>query len=116
MCRVLQVASSGFYRWLHKPKSDRAMEDERLLELIRDSHTASGGRPPRQPTKGTQRRGKTKKQEKTTTQEKPGYLQYAQPTKPAWMGAELLEHVWNAWLDGVDVAVTSMPFFCYEKE
>jgi hypothetical protein len=32
------------------------------------------------------------------------------------MGAELLEHVWNACLDEVDVAVTSMPFFCYEKE
>jgi hypothetical protein len=32
------------------------------------------------------------------------------------MGTELLEHVWNASLVGVDVAVMSMPFFCYEKE
>ncbi len=43
MCRVLQVARSGFYQWLHKPLSDRAIEDQRLLGLIRDSHTASGG-------------------------------------------------------------------------
>jgi hypothetical protein len=32
------------------------------------------------------------------------------------MGAELLEHVWNALLVGVDVAVTSMPYLCYERE
>jgi hypothetical protein len=32
------------------------------------------------------------------------------------MGVELLEHVWNACLDEVDVAVTSMPSFCYGKE
>lgn len=32
------------------------------------------------------------------------------------MGVELLEHVWNALLDEGDVAVTSMPSFCYEKE
>ena len=30
------------------------------------------------------------------------------------MGTELLEHVWNARLD--DVAIASMPFFCYEKK
>ena len=44
------------------------------------------------------------------------HLWYAQPTKPARMGAELLEHVWNASLVGVDVAVTSMPYLCYERE
>ena len=43
MCRVLQVARSGFYTWLHKPLSDRAIEDHRLLALIRDSYTASAG-------------------------------------------------------------------------
>jgi putative transposase len=43
MCRVLQLARSGFYKWLHKPLSDRAIEDERLLGLIRDSYTISGG-------------------------------------------------------------------------
>lgn len=42
MCRVLQVARSGFYQWVQKPMSDRALEDERLLVLIRDSYTASG--------------------------------------------------------------------------
>ena len=43
MCRLLEVARSGFYAWIHNPLSDRAIEDERLLELIRDSYTASGG-------------------------------------------------------------------------
>lgn len=43
MCRVLQVAPSGFYQWLHKPLSDRAIEEQRLLGLIRDSYAGSGG-------------------------------------------------------------------------
>lgn len=43
MCRVLKVSRSGFYAWLHKPLSDRAIEDLRLLELIRASYAASGG-------------------------------------------------------------------------
>lgn len=43
MCRVLRVARAGFYAWLHKPMSDRDIEDPRLLGLIRDSYTASGG-------------------------------------------------------------------------
>jgi putative transposase len=43
MCRMLQVARSGFYQWLHKPMSDRAIEDERLLALIKDSYEASSG-------------------------------------------------------------------------
>ncbi len=43
MCRVLKASRSGFYAWLHKPLSDRAIEDQRLLGLIRASHTASGG-------------------------------------------------------------------------
>ena len=42
MCRILEVARSGFYAWIHQPLSDRAIEDERLLELIRESYTASG--------------------------------------------------------------------------
>ena len=42
MCRVLRVARSG-YAWLHKPMSDRDIEDPRLLGLIRDSYPASGG-------------------------------------------------------------------------
>ena len=40
---MLKVARSGFYQWLHKPLSDRAIEDERLLTLIKASYDASGG-------------------------------------------------------------------------
>jgi putative transposase len=43
MCRVLKVARSGFYAWLHRPLSERAIEDQRLLEIIRASYAASGG-------------------------------------------------------------------------
>jgi putative transposase len=43
MCRVLRVAPSGFYAWIHRPLSARAKEDGRLLPLVRASHTASGG-------------------------------------------------------------------------
>jgi putative transposase len=39
---MLEVARSGFYAWIHKPVSDRTMEDQRLLKLIRDSYQASG--------------------------------------------------------------------------
>ena len=31
MCRLLNVAPSGYYAWLTKPVSDRAREDRRLL-------------------------------------------------------------------------------------
>jgi len=43
MCRVLKVARSGFYQWLHRPLSNRAIEDQRLLVLIRTSYAASSG-------------------------------------------------------------------------
>lgn len=43
MCRVLQVVRAGFYQWLHKPLSDRAIEDQRLVGIIRNSYAASGG-------------------------------------------------------------------------
>jgi len=43
MCRVLKVARAGFYQWLHKPMSDRAIEDQRLVGVIRNSYAASGG-------------------------------------------------------------------------
>ena len=42
MCRILEVAASGFYAWIHQPLSHRAIEGERLLELIRASYAASG--------------------------------------------------------------------------
>jgi putative transposase len=43
MCRLLEVAPSGYYAWLKKPESDRAIEDKRLLRLIRASFKASQG-------------------------------------------------------------------------
>jgi putative transposase len=43
MCRLLGVARSGYYDWLKKPESDRAIEDKRLLRLIRASFAASQG-------------------------------------------------------------------------
>lgn len=43
MCRVLNVAPSGYYAWLKQPLSNRAQEDARLLRLIQASFTASHG-------------------------------------------------------------------------
>ena len=43
MCRVLGVARSGYYDWIARPLSDHAIEDQRLLILIRNSYAASGG-------------------------------------------------------------------------
>jgi putative transposase len=43
MCRLLDVAPSGYYAWIRKPVSNRAQEDARLLRLIRASFTAGQG-------------------------------------------------------------------------
>ena len=43
MCRVLRASRAGFYAWLHKPLSERAIEDQRLLALIREFYAASSG-------------------------------------------------------------------------
>lgn len=43
MCRLLDVSRSGFYEWLRNPLSDRAVEDQRLLGLIRAAYAASHG-------------------------------------------------------------------------
>lgn len=43
MCRILNVSRSGYYDWIDRPLSNRARENERLVVLIRASHTASGG-------------------------------------------------------------------------
>jgi putative transposase len=43
MREVLKVAPSGYCQWRHRPLSDRAMEDARLLRLIRKSFVASHG-------------------------------------------------------------------------
>ena len=43
MCRVLDVTHSGYYAWLKEPQSRRAIENARLLKLIRASFNASNG-------------------------------------------------------------------------
>jgi len=43
LCRVLRVHRSGFYAWLKKPVSARAIEDERLVIKIKRFHQESGG-------------------------------------------------------------------------
>jgi putative transposase len=43
MCRVLRVNRAGFYAWLGKPLSDRAIEDRKLLTKIRQFWQESGG-------------------------------------------------------------------------
>ena len=43
MCKVFRLHPSGFYAWLHKPVSDRELEDQRLLKLIRKFYIGSGG-------------------------------------------------------------------------
>ncbi|WP_207909048.1 IS3 family transposase [Raoultella planticola] len=43
MCRVLKVARAGFYVWIHNPVSAGEKDNQRLLALIRDSYTLSGG-------------------------------------------------------------------------
>lgn len=42
MCRIFKLNRSGFYAWLTKPLSNRAIEDQRLLKLIRQFYIASG--------------------------------------------------------------------------
>lgn len=41
MCTLYNVSASGFYAWRDRPRSRRAMEDERLVERIRQAHDAS---------------------------------------------------------------------------
>lgn len=43
MCRVLDVASSGYYRWRRCPQSRRCREDKVLLLQIREAHRNSRG-------------------------------------------------------------------------
>lgn len=43
MCRVLKVCRAGYYQWIQKPLSNRAIEDRRLLGIIRSSYAVSGG-------------------------------------------------------------------------
>jgi hypothetical protein len=43
LCRVLQVAPSGFYAWRHRQPSRRALENAALTEQIRAIHERSRG-------------------------------------------------------------------------
>lgn len=43
MCRLLDVSTSGFYAWQAREPSQRALEDEELLERIRAIHRHSRG-------------------------------------------------------------------------
>ncbi len=42
MCGIFKVHFSGFYAWVEKPLSNRAIEDQRLLKLIKQFYMASG--------------------------------------------------------------------------
>lgn len=42
-CRVLDVSTSGYYAWLERPPSSRALDDERLSARIRAIHEHSRG-------------------------------------------------------------------------
>lgn len=41
MCRVLRVSASGYYDWLHRPPSARAIANAVLTEQIRRVHADS---------------------------------------------------------------------------
>jgi putative transposase len=43
MCDLLGVSASGYYAWMHRPRSRRAQSDEKLLERIRSVHERSHG-------------------------------------------------------------------------
>jgi putative transposase len=42
MCSMLTVHPSGYYAWLRRPFSNRALEDNRQTELLKDAWEASG--------------------------------------------------------------------------
>jgi hypothetical protein len=41
MCRVLDASPSGFYDWLRRPESPRAVENRALVEKIQAVHSES---------------------------------------------------------------------------
>jgi putative transposase len=42
-CRVLDVSKSGYYEWLGRPESPRALRDKELTKMIREIHDESRG-------------------------------------------------------------------------
>ncbi len=42
-CRVLEVSTSGYYEWDHRPASDRTWDQAHLMHAIREAHAASYG-------------------------------------------------------------------------
>jgi putative transposase len=42
MCNMLTVHPSGFYAWLKRPFSKRALEDERQIQLLKEAWEGSG--------------------------------------------------------------------------
>ena len=43
MCHLLGVSTSGYYAWLNRPPSDRAVQNKAQTDLIRQIHTDSRG-------------------------------------------------------------------------
>ena len=43
MCRVLRLHPSGYYAWKVQPQSQRAIDDQRLLGLLKQAWLESGG-------------------------------------------------------------------------
>lgn len=41
MCALYEVSASGFYAWRSRPVSERAVEDDRVVQQIRAAHTKS---------------------------------------------------------------------------
>ena len=41
LCRALKVSRSGFYAWSKRPPSRRAVEDSKLVPVIRACHALS---------------------------------------------------------------------------
>lgn len=44
LCRVLEVSRSGYYDWLEREPSQRALDDEKLLVCLRQIHSECRGR------------------------------------------------------------------------